>query len=656
MAIPAERRKHTLLNSPAWAVLKVATLFLVSDALLRLVFFIYNCGGGWEYAGGQVPLALLVGIRYDVATLAIFNGLFLILMALPIPALIRRGRLLRWLQVLFHLPVMILNGIDVIYFGFSGKRLSHELFSSTKEAANVSGTDLLQYWWLIIGVFLIAAVHLWLIRKWWRAVQAPEGPWQRKIGHWAFPLVLAGLLFLGLRGGWQVRPMTPAQAFVTGSLFLGNVSLNSAYTVVQSIEIGSEPDVTLMPMQEAVKVARELVKNDFDGPFTSDEYPLLRQTSFPEPERKYNVVLLIVESLNAAKVGSIRGKPLAESLTPNLDTLAERHGILFTNFYSNGSRSVQSLPAILNGTPDLFERPLIGSSYETNQQWGIGNILRDRGYHTSFFCGGPNGTLGFDSFSKVSGFDHYYGPNAFTGNAEMAGKWGLHDHEMLKWLAAEQTHFPEPFASVWFSISNHHPFDRPQDCPKELVSEGMSPMDITVKYSDWALGEYLRDVRRTPWGANTIFAITGDHCFYFDNDPDRGDVQNFHVPLLLVGPGITPAKSDREGSHVSILPTLIELLRLKTSYSGVGVSMLSQSNQPFSLTSVMGILALSKSHLYLSSTLEKVLTCYRYNAGKWDGDQNLGASPEGQQLDHALKAIYQVCHHMRKYNKQNPSR
>lgn len=183
MAIPAERRKHTLLNSPAWAVLKVATLFLVSDALLRLVFFIYNCGGGWEYAGGQVPLALLVGIRYDVATLAIFNGLFLILMALPIPALIRRGRLLRWLQVLFHLPVMILNGIDVIYFGFSGKRLSHELFSSTKEAANVSGTDLLQYWWLIIGVFLIAAVHLWLIRKWWRAVHAPEGPWQRKVGH-----------------------------------------------------------------------------------------------------------------------------------------------------------------------------------------------------------------------------------------------------------------------------------------------------------------------------------------------------------------------------------------------------------------------------------------------------------------------------------------
>lgn len=654
MAIPAERRKHAFLNAPAWVVLKTMALFLVADSLLRLVFFLYNAGGGWEYAGGQVPWAMLVGIRYDIATLAIFNGLFLVLMALPVPFLIRRHRLLAWLQVIAHLLVAILNGIDVIYFGFSGKRLSHELFSSTKEAANVSVADLLQYWWLIIGVILLAGLQLAILRRWRRAVQAPDGPWKRRIGHWVFPLVLAGLLFLGLRGGWQVRPMTPAQAFVTGSLFLGNVSLNSAYTVVQSIEIGSEPDVTLLPMPEAVETARELVRNDFDGPFSSAEYPLLRQSSFTEPERRHNVVILIVESLNAAKVGAIRGKPLDQSLTPNLDTLAERHGILFTNFYSNGSRSVQSLPAILNSTPDLFERPLIGSSYETNQQWGIGNMLRERGYHTSFFCGGPNGTLGFDSYSKVSGFDHYHGPSAFSGNAAMAGKWGLHDHVMLDWLAREQAHFPEPHASVWFSISNHHPFDQPQDCPKEIIGAGLSQMDMTVRYTDWALGEYFRQVRNTSWGANTIFVITGDHCFYFENDPDRGDVQNFHVPLLIVGPGITPGRSDREGSHISILPTLIELLRLRATYSGVGISMFSKTNEPFSLTSVMGILALSKSHQYLSSSLEKVLACYRYADGQWTGDPELADSPEGQRLDHTLKAIYQVCHHMRKYNKQNP--
>ncbi len=633
-----------------WAI----GLLLLGDFLMRLVFLAYNAGSGWAFEVGDVPLALLVGLRFDLATLAIFNGIVLILMVLPVRGMQRGRKALNLVLALLHFPVLLLNGIDVVYFGFAGKRLSHELFTGGKDLTNFSLRDLLPYWWLALLVVGFAGLQFWLLNRGFRRQQMPKmNGMPTKIAAWAVPFVLAALLFLAFRGGLQTRPMRPANAFVTGSLFLGNVSLNSAYTVAQSLEIGNEPDVELMPMAEAVSLSRARVRNDFDGPFESEEYPLLRKSTFQGPERKYNVVLLIIESLNSAKVGCIKGLPPGQSLTPNLDSLAQ-HGRLYTNFYSNGARSVQSLPAIFNSTPDLFERPMIGSSFETNQHWGIGNMLLQRGYHTSFVCGGPNGTMGFDSFSKVCGFEHYYGRNDFPGDQAIASNWGVHDNGVLQWLSTLQDGFSKPFLNTWFSITNHHPFDLPTDCPLEIAHSKESAMNKTVMYTDWALGQYFSRVHQTDWAKNTIFVITGDHCFYFADDPDRGDVQNFHVPLILLGPGVEPGVDDRVGSHISILPTLIELLQLQTSYAGVGVSMFSKQNDPFSMMNMMGILALSSKSKYLSSSLEQIQSCYTYQNGKWELDESLKSSSEGQAMNRSLKAIYQVCSYIRKNNKQNP--
>jgi Sulfatase len=648
--VPARRWR----NSPLLFVGRAIGILLLGDLLLRLAFFLYNAQGGWDYAAGDIPLAMLVGLRFDLATLAVFNGLLLVLALLPIP---RQDRLIErlapWL-VLLHLPVLVLNAIDIVYFGFASKRLSHELFSGGTEAMTTGMDSVVAHWWLLLALLLLATGQWWLMRRAAGQVALPNRSGTRvRILAWAPPLLLGGLLFLAFRGGLQKRPLRPGNAFVSGSIFLGNVSLNSAYTVLQSLDIGNEAAVDVMPLDAAIVRCRQAVRNDFDGPFLSDEYPLLRESRFAEPERRYNVVLLIVESLNANKLGCINGKPLDQSLTPNLDTLARR-GRLHTQFFSNGARSVQSLPAILNATPDIFERPLIGSSFETNRQWGIGSILAARGYHTSFLCGGPNGTLGFDAYSKMSGFQHYFGQSDYLGpDNTVASNWGLHDRPALKWLADLQQGFPKPFLSTWFSISNHHPFALPPDCPPAIAQGQLSDMDKTVRYTDWALGQYFDQVLRTDWGRNTVFVLTGDHCFYYDDDPDRGDLQNFHVPLLLVGPDIAPAVDDRAASHVSILPTLIDLLRLQTKHSAIGVSVLSQHNAPFALNGLMGVQSLVRDGRYYSTTFSSPVNSYRHVDRQWTRDDAFMASPEGRSMDSTLRAIYQVCSYMRQHNKQN---
>ena len=131
--------------------------------------------------------------------------------------------------------------------------------------------------------------------------------------------------------------------------------------------------------------------------------------------------------------------------------------------------------------------------------------------------------------------------------------------------------------SVLFTISNHHPFNLPKDADPKIARMPVSKMQRTVRYTDQALGAYFKEVRKQAWSKNTIFIITGDHCFHEQSDPGRTFVENFQVPLFLIGPEIEPGMDDRIGQHISVMPTLISHMRLRTNaieWSGMVPTML----------------------------------------------------------------------------------
>ena len=73
--------------------------------------------------------------------------------------------------------------------------------------------------------------------------------------------------------------------------------------------------------------------------------------------------------------------------------------------------------------------PLCGVGYASNKiiPNGLAGLLGQEGYHTSFFHGAPNGSMGFDAIANLLGFKEYYGKTEFGNDAEFDGMWGIWD-------------------------------------------------------------------------------------------------------------------------------------------------------------------------------------------------------------------------------------
>ena len=90
--------------------------------------------------------------------------------------------------------------------------------------------------------------------------------------------------------------------------------------------------------------------------------------------------------------------------------------------------------------------------------------------------------------------------------------WGVCDEDLLNKTIKEadssyRAH--KPFMSFVMTTSNHRPYDYPNgriDIPSHTGREG------AVKYTDFAIGDFLKKAKEKPWFKNTIFVIVAYHA------------------------------------------------------------------------------------------------------------------------------------------------
>ena len=512
-----------MLPSPSIRLLlRRFALLLGVYSLLRLGFLLLNLTTFRDVVPGAVVRAFAHGLRFDVAALLWLN-LPLVLLSLLVPVRARRGQQwLRGLLVVLNLPGVLLNVIDWEYFKFIGRRLSNEWHTIGHDIARQAGQIGQHYWYLALP--LAGLVYV----LWRRCPMPSPAELAAPAGHWPWVqrslefMLAAGLVVLGLRGGWQLKPLRTGVAFEQQPAVLGHLVLNSTFTVLKSFDEAPIERVTYFPGTAALR-------------------PALAATPVPTrptPAAPLNVVLLLVESFASEYSGVENGGK--GGFTPFFDSLAVvPQARLLRDNYANGRRSIEALPAVLAGLPSLMYEPFITSNFQTAELHGLGEILGRHGYATALYHAGTNGTMGFDMFSGIAGMQHYYGLNEYpggTGSPDYDGHWGIFDEPYLQYFNQQLSATKTPFLAALFTLSAHDPFTLPRQYQGKFPV-GSQPIHPTIAYTDLALRRFFAAARRQPWYANTLFILTADHTSQTDQPTYQNLLGNHKTPLLLFAPG-----------------------------------------------------------------------------------------------------------------------
>ncbi len=547
----------------------------------------------------------LVGCWFDLITISLFLFPFIIFSTIPLPQIINKyRRILDW--VLFVPPVIVIfffNSWDIAYFSFARKRISYDYFKfiiSENEASVLAGDFISEFWWLILVFILTLLIVFYFFFKLKQEYSDPKD-WR----SWSKFVLTAGLFLVIGRGGFQLRPVGVLEATNYCSLQNSPAVLNSAFTILKTYD------------SEGLERKTYFKKENLNALFN----PFQRSNPSGFLPDKTNVVFVLFESYGSMYVGP--NNP--ESYTPFLDSIL-KESMYFEYGVANSRTSMDGLPSVVASIPSWMNESFILSSYGMNQFQSLPSILKKRGYSSAFFHGATNGSMRFDAFTAAAGFDRYFGRSEYPVSSHYDGHWGIPDHYFMPWSVVEINKLSEPFFTMIFTISSHHPYQIPKDFQSK-VKQGPDPICKAISYSDYAFHEFWKKAKGQEWFENTLFIFCADHVGPTGRK-DRSNLEwSFKIPIAYYHPKqeLPKVAANISTQQIDIMPTVLDLLNIETDFFAMGTSYFSNFELPKVVYQGGNLIALSAN--------EKPLIWNDLMSSKW--------SLEDIKRINQLKAIYQ---------------
>ena len=322
-------------------------------------------------------------------------------------------------------------------------------------------------------------------------------------------------------------------------------------------------------------------------------------------ERDYNVVMIVVESLSGKFLESLGGD---KGLTPNLDSLI-KESMFFDNFYATGTRTIRGMESITLSVPPMPGRSIVKKP-DNHNMYSSGFIFRNKGYETKFIYGGYGYFDNMNEFFSNNGFDIVDRTNFSEQEDTFHTVWGVCDEDLLNKTLKEADmsyHAHKPFMSFVMTTSNHRPYDYPDgrvDIPSHTGRDG------AVKYTDYAIGDFLKKAKEKPWFKNTIFVIVADHCAVSAGKVEL-PLDKYHIPMIVYAPEIIkPQVINKLSSQIDIMPTIFNMLNWSYKSKFYGKDILEESFEPRALVGTYQKLGLYKDNVLTVLSVGKKLSSY----------------------------------------------
>jgi phosphoglycerol transferase MdoB-like AlkP superfamily enzyme len=537
---------------PLWII---AALYLTMSTLLRLVLwatFDQPTGSSLLELAASLPL----GALNDLATLVYLLFPATLLLAL-LPQRLLASRFMKYpatvglAALLFGM--LYLACVEFFFFREFDARFNlvavdylvynHEVFINIWESYHV-------IWFLLGCAGLSLLLSIVLRRRLIRDGFPPVMPMRRRLSFIAGHLVLM-LLVLALV---STDSLALFGNRITNEIVANGVS--SLFRAFHTNELDYTEYYPTLPEDQAFRMIRSELGQRGGRLAQNDPEELLRDFPARPGLGTLNVVVIVEESFGAQFNGAYGAKP---DLTPNFDRLAQE-GLLFTNAYASGTRTVRGLGAIVTSLPPIPSEGII----KRPGSWPIANwgeVMRRQGYLPSFLYGGYGLFDNMNPFFAGNGFA--ISDRKDIDRVTFSNIWGVCDQDLFNHALDyydRESAGGHPFFSVMMTTSNHSPYTFPAGIPGVQAKGG--DRTAGVRYADYALGEFMDKARAHRWYGDTLFVIVADHDARVYGR-EQIPLRHYRIPLLILAPGrLQPRKVTAAVGQIDIAPTVLGLLGL----------------------------------------------------------------------------------------------
>ncbi|MDD8018310.1 MAG: sulfatase-like hydrolase/transferase [Bacteroidota bacterium] len=323
------------------------------------------------------------------------------------------------------------------------------------------------------------------------------------------------------------------------------------------------------------------------GSFSKIEYPLLHPANYQDVLGKFlthssappNLVFVMVEGLGSDFVNG----GVYSGFTPFFDSLSQRN-LFWKNFLSTTGRTFGVLPSMFGSLP-YGEKGFLEMGAEMPAHMTSISLLKNNGYHTSYYYGGDasfdlqNIFLEYQKIDQIIDQQHFTSRYQKEAPAENGFSWGYADRDVFQRsleIINEQRH--QQRLDIYMTLSTHEPFLPPQkeyylnlfyarlstlDIPDER-KEWMKKYDLvfaSLLYMDDALRYLFTEYQHRAEYQKTIFFITGDHRLI--PVPPGTTLDRFRVPFVIASPMVKEARTFLSvSSHADVTPSLLAFLKM----------------------------------------------------------------------------------------------
>jgi phosphoglycerol transferase MdoB-like AlkP superfamily enzyme len=557
---------------------------LVACTILRVVLFV-KFGAPEPHASSSAVQIFLIGFHQDFlvalgTTLPLLFWMWIVPEKLfgkwPHRILFALGFFIFWCVEIFLLFVEYyffdefksrFNTVAVDYLA-APKEVAGNIWESYPVVLIVSICVVISLAWLVTAL-------IYFRQMWFQPVRA-----RTRFAQFAIALVLFFAIWITFNPAFTVfadmanRDWNACFDWVTASVggthfssnrTLNEVANNGPISFVDAV-LTHDLDYTNfyqgMNRDEAYRRVRSLLAEP-GAEMTSETNSILRHVAGDSAKPKLNVVILMEESFGSEFWGSL-GR--TNSLTPEMDTLATNEGILFTNIYASGNRTVRGFEGVFSSFPPLPGDSIVKRDHSENIET-IARVLKRDGYNSIFLYGGRGMFDSMKSYALDNGWDRFleHNPpfNDDFPHPNFATIWGVSDEEVFARAIKEFRALNEtgkPFLGTVMSVSNHKPYTYPTG---RIAREALPnpSRNKVVRYSDWCLGQFFQAAKKEPFWTNTIFVVVADHgarVYGSQSIP----IFSYEIPLVILGPAVvkSPARSGQLGCSLDVAPTVLGLI------------------------------------------------------------------------------------------------